>query len=89
MINTCLLSADHIEENLGMYLKAHYSNTSVSPDLRRHLGVKELPQRLQNRLVTITNFQTDCKDVKRDCACGLISSKNIFVFFFFKPLSTF
>lgn len=48
------------EEDLGAFVKAHYSNSSFSSDARRRMeafGAEELPQRLQNSEGKPVNLQ--------------------------------
>uniref|UniRef100_A0A671XT48 Uncharacterized protein n=1 Tax=Sparus aurata TaxID=8175 RepID=A0A671XT48_SPAAU len=55
-----LLSAVCAEEDLGAFVKAHYSNSSFSSDARRRMeafGAEELPQRLQNSEGKPVNLQ--------------------------------
>ncbi len=52
VISSLLLSAGCTEENLGVLLKARYSDVTFSKETRRYLDafdVEELHQRLQNK----------------------------------------
>ncbi|XP_074474800.1 uncharacterized protein LOC141757843 [Sebastes fasciatus] len=59
MIKSVLLSACCVEENLGAFLKAHYSEFSFSTEVRHHWKafVSELPKRLQNNKGQPVNLQ--------------------------------
>lgn len=55
-----LLSPGHVEENLGLYVKTHYSESFLSAERRNQcdtFGAEELPRRLQNKWVINTFFQ--------------------------------
>ena len=67
MIGAVLLSTGCMEENLGEFLKGHYSDFSISAEASHNwdaLSVTELSDRLQNKWVT-NIFHIDRKDVKR------------------------
>ncbi|XP_078126919.1 butyrophilin-like protein 1 isoform X1 [Sander vitreus] len=55
-----ILNEGCMEEHLGAFLKAHYSDFSLSTEVRRHcdaFGVEELPHKLQNNKNQPVNLQ--------------------------------